>query len=137
MAYNKTVWNNDSAPYLNAENLNKIEEGIEAAHAIVPAEGTEGQVLTKTATGASWTDAGNPTDTQVATAVGDWLDENITPTAPVVDASLTISGAAADAKKTGDELSDLKSEITQNYMYVDGDTLFIRTNLVDANEVSY
>lgn len=40
-----------------------------------------------------------------------WLDDNITPTTPPVDASLTVQGAAADAKKTGDEISDLKSQI--------------------------
>ena len=117
MAYNKTVWVNGTAPPINAENLNKIEQGIESAHAIVPSQsGTDGQVLTKTSTGAEWSDAGNPTDTQVAEAVTDWLDENVTTipqTAPIVDASLTVQGAAADAKKTGDEISDLKSQITQ------------------------
>lgn len=28
MAYNKTVWTNDTAPAINADNLNKIEQGI-------------------------------------------------------------------------------------------------------------
>lgn len=32
MAYTKTTWVNDSAPYLNATNLNKIEQGIQDAH---------------------------------------------------------------------------------------------------------
>ena len=46
--------------------------------------------------------------------VSDWLDENITqPTTPVVDTSLSVSGAAADSKKVGDEISELKSEIAQ------------------------
>ena len=31
MAYNKTVWINGTAPPINAENLNKIEKGIEDA----------------------------------------------------------------------------------------------------------
>lgn len=119
MAYNKTVWINGTAPPINAENLNKIEQGIEDAHAVVPAvDGTTGQVLTKTASGTEWSDAGNPTDEQVAEAVTDWLDENITEipeTAPIVDSSLTVQGAAADAKKTGDEISDLKSAINNGY----------------------
>lgn len=32
MAYTKTSWVDDSAPYLNATNLNKIETGIDEAH---------------------------------------------------------------------------------------------------------
>jgi len=40
------------------------------------------------------------------------MNENLTdPTDPIVDASLSLSGAAADAKKTGDEISDLKSAL--------------------------
>lgn len=49
--------------------------------------------------------------TAIAQGVSDWMDDNLTPTTPVVDASLTVSGAAADAKKTGDEISELKSQI--------------------------
>lgn len=32
MAYSKTNWNNLAAPAINAENLNKIEQGIADAH---------------------------------------------------------------------------------------------------------
>lgn len=53
--------------------------------------------------------------------VSDWLTENVDPvgSAVVVDSSLTISGAAADAKVTGDELADLKTQLTetQNRIY--------------------
>lgn len=46
----------------------------------------------------------------VATAAAEWLEDNITqPTTPVVDASLSVSGAAADAKVTGDWLRGLGS----------------------------
>lgn len=43
-------------------------------------------------------------DGAVAPAVTDWLDDNVTPvgSAVVVDSSLTIEGAAADAKATGE-----------------------------------
>lgn len=34
-------------------------------------------------------------------------------TTPVVDNTLTQTGAAADAKKTGDEISGLKNDFTQ------------------------
>lgn len=51
--------------------------------------------------------------TAIAQGVSDWMDENLTPTTPVVDASLTVSGAAADSAKVGQEISDLKSQIAQ------------------------
>lgn len=38
--------------------------------------------------------------------VSAWLEANITPTSPAVDASLTVSGAAADAKVTGEKIRD-------------------------------
>lgn len=34
MAYKRTVWTNDSPPYVNAQNLNNIEDGIDVAHDI-------------------------------------------------------------------------------------------------------
>lgn len=48
-------------------------------------------------------------------AVSEWLSENITPTTPVVDASLSVSGAAADAKVTGDKIAVVKSEVEELY----------------------
>lgn len=48
----------------------------------------------------------------IKAGVQEWMDENLTdPTDPIVDASLSLSGAAADAKKTGDEILALKSAI--------------------------
>ena len=42
MAYTKTKWVNDSKPAINAANLNKIEQGIADAHAIVAEPGPQG-----------------------------------------------------------------------------------------------
>ena len=42
MAYTKTTWVNDSKPAINAANLNKIEQGIADAHAVVAEPGPEG-----------------------------------------------------------------------------------------------
>ena len=42
MAYTKTKWVNDSEPAINAANLNKIEQGIADAHAIVAEPGPQG-----------------------------------------------------------------------------------------------
>ena len=42
MTYTKTTWVNDSKPAINAANLNKIEQGIADAHAIVAEPGPQG-----------------------------------------------------------------------------------------------
>ncbi len=47
----------------------------------------------------------------VSGLVTDWLEDNITPTTPAVDASLTVAGAAADAKVTGDKITDLNNAV--------------------------
>lgn len=44
----------------------------------------------------------------VATLVTGWMNEHITPTTPVIDSSLSISGAGADAKVTGDRFKALE-----------------------------
>ena len=51
---------------------------------------------------------------KIPSIVTQWLTDNVDPvgSAVVVDASLSISGAAADAKITGDEINDLKSDLT-------------------------
>lgn len=55
---------------------------------------------------------GQDVPTVITPIITDWLEDNITnPSNPPIDTSLTVAGAAADAKKTGDEISDLKSAI--------------------------
>ena len=52
---------------------------------------------------------GSVSPEDIATSVSAYLDEHLTnPTNPPIDTSLSIAGAAADAKKTGDEIGDLK-----------------------------
>ena len=50
---------------------------------------------------------------QISTDVTSWLNTNVNPvgSAVTVDESLSISGSAADAKKTGDEIADVKSAL--------------------------
>ena len=51
----------------------------------------------------------------VAGEAAEWLEENITQeTGYVIDTSLTVTGAAADAKKVGDEIGIINDELT-NY----------------------
>lgn len=53
---------------------------------------------------------GSVSPEDIAAAVAAYLDEHLTnPTNPPIDTSLTIAGAAADAKKTGNEINELKS----------------------------
>lgn len=47
--------------------------------------------------------------TVIAETVSDWLDEHITnPTNPAIDTSLSVAGAAADAKATGDAIAAIE-----------------------------
>lgn len=55
---------------------------------------------------------GSVSPEDIASIVTGWLAENIHDGA-VVDSSLSVSGAAAESKKVGDELSDLKEELTR------------------------
>ena len=69
MAYTKTKWVNDSEPAINAANLNKIEQGIADAHAIVAEPGPKGDKGDKGDTGAKGAkgdkgDPGFPTEEQ-------------------------------------------------------------------------
>lgn len=99
---------------LSDSDLSLIQEALDAVSPL-PTGGSVGQVLTKTANGSTWSDAGTPTQEQVAEAVSDWADENITvETGVVIDTSLSVAGAAADAKKTGDEISELKSQVNRS-----------------------
>ena len=57
---------------------------------------------------------GGETITEVISPViSDWLEDNMTnPSNPAIDTSLTVSGAAADAKVTGDAITDLNEAIS-------------------------
>ena len=51
----------------------------------------------------------------VTQTITDWLDENVAQeTGYVIDKSLTVEDAAADAKKTGQEITNLKSAVSDN-----------------------
>lgn len=75
------------------------------------------------------------TDEQVTTAVSAWLNENVDPvgSAVVVDSSLSVAGAAADAKKTGDEISQLKSQTNAIFPDAEITTAFLVGKYYDAN----
>lgn len=114
----------DTEATADSENLiysGAVVDAVAASKAVIdaklnPDNATPGTFLQINSEGESvWGPAA--TDAQVADAVTDWLDENVpTGTTVVVDRSLTVQDAAADAKVTGDEIADLKSafgEISQ------------------------
>lgn len=74
-------------------------------------------------------DANYLSNPEATTMVENWLESNIT-TGNVIDASLTIEGASADAKKTGDKISTLKSAIST----VSNAVEFVKINDFDGND---
>lgn len=57
-------------------------------------------------------------------SVSDYLDEHLTnPTNPPIDTSLTIAGAAADSKETGNRITDLKEDLSDIYYVQLGENL--------------
>lgn len=66
-------------------------------------------------------------------AVETWMGENIEPgAAAVIDKTLTIDGAAADAKVVGDELTDVKSDLSDLGLSVVNGTINITYEEVSA-----
>lgn len=66
----------------------------------------------------------------IVSTVESWLAAHITPTTPVVDDTLTIAGAAADAKTTGDRLINktIPDSMSTAGYYID-----VRTGSADPN----
>lgn len=51
MPYEKTMWNNDNPPAISADNLNKIEQGLHDAHAIIDEKLTEYSAMIQPSSG--------------------------------------------------------------------------------------
>lgn len=81
---------------------------------------SDGQILQYDRTAEKWKNADAISQQDIADAVGDWLDDHVDPeTGYVIDNSLSVEGAAADAKAAGDEIADLKSAIDFNTVTTD------------------
>ena len=95
------VWIGPSASSIPAANIHDARGGNECPYAILSEE---------------------VTDEQIAADVTAWLAANVNPvgSAVVVDTSLTIAGAAADAKVTGDAIADLNNDLSEIYDDVTG-----------------
>ncbi len=94
--FRRLTWENypSTETPINADNLNRLEEGVAGLYSdVAEIEQELGGGVGEYVTG--------------------WLNEHVDPvgSAVVVDDALTIEGAAADAKKTGDEISSLKEDL--------------------------
>jgi len=104
---NLETWVNENREYIDNyfENLN-VQNEINVKLDEMVDDGTFGEIIDPILEQFEQDAMGN-----LSQQVSDWLEENITPTTPVIDATLTVSGAGADAKVTGDEITDLKKDI--------------------------
>ena len=74
---------------------------------------------------------------QIKAAVEEWLAENVDPeTGYVLDKTLSIEGAAADAKAAGDEVNELKSAIGNIDGAVDSALFDISANIADVTDLA-
>ena len=162
MAYTKTTWANGDV--ITADKMNHAENGISANDAAISGIQTDlndkaeasdvpasaamsgSSLQFKNEDGSNLFSVNLPgaSPEQVAEYVTDWLDDNVDPvgSAVVVDASLSIEGAAADAKATGDAIAgssgltdDIKAallQIASKVAYIDDDGQDYYDDLYDA-----
>ena len=106
-----TNWNNDKRYFQRTTISNQLTE-LFNNKLDKPANGTVGQVLTKAQYGAVWSDFPNDNiiSTAVAQAVANWMSDNLTipeNQSYILDDSLTLTTAAAQAKATGDAINSV------------------------------
>ena len=72
----------------------------------------------------------------IQTDVTEWLQDNITPTSPAIDASLTIRGAGADAEETGKHIYGLEGVLGYTpHSFTYGGYIGTSTSTVDINNI--
>jgi len=104
---NRVASDASAAAALASEQAAKASETAAAASAQAAAESEQAAAGSEAASA----DYLDQIGTKTAGVVADWLEENLQPTTPPVDSTLTVSGAAADAKVTGDKISALNSAL--------------------------
>ena len=94
--------------------LNDHETGISSLNERLPdSNGTADQILRSNGDGTTrWDDAA--TEEEIGSAVSAWLDEHATQSETYIEVedTLSVSGAAADSKKTGDEIRGIKTAVS-------------------------
>ena len=92
---------------------NKVVTAALATKIAYPAAGAVGQVLSKTADGAVWSNAGAPTDEQAEAAVNAWLEAHPEATTTVQDDSITVDKLANDTIAMINSKSGLTEDVKQ------------------------
>jgi len=92
---------------------NKVVTAALAQKIAYPAAGAVGQVLSKTADGAVWSNAGAPTQEQTNDAVADWLDNHPEATTTVEDESITVAKLASDTVALINKKSGMTEDVKQ------------------------
>lgn len=107
---NLETWVNENKEYIDNyfENLN-VQNEINVKLDKMAEDGTLGEIIDPILEQFE-----QDTMTSISQQVADWLQDNITPTTPAIDASLTVSGAGADAKVTGDNITELKNTLNKS-----------------------
>ena len=109
---NKPGYGEDADVEVFNDNMDIIDEKVAPAVKFIPELlGSRDQILRNNGDGTTrWDYAA--IDTEVASAVTDWLDEHVsTGYAIAVDDDLEIEGCAADAKAAGDRIRALESDV--------------------------
>lgn len=76
----------------------------------------------------------------IKTDVENWLDQHITPTTPIVDNTLTIPGAAADAAKVGEVITDVTDDFNESLSYFVNNTpknLINKKTIIEGYTLNY
>ena len=151
MAYTKTPWKNDTEPYINAKNLNHIEDGIKDLEPITQANATNiasvtsrvGAVETKAAT--IKTTADNALAT--ANAAKSTADNALSTANTAKDTADTAKATAIAAKENADTAKEIVTEgrdLASNLMAVNGvpsaqyaySTLIVTSGFPNATDVA-
>lgn len=121
MTYKKTIWKNDAAPYLEADNLNNIESGIEEAHAKADTNTAVIQKLEETKANKSDIPVIPPipenivTDEKLNSTLADYVEKSeLADYATEQDLSEAVSGLNTAVSAKADKLTTASKEDLEN-----------------------
>ena len=133
MSYTKTTWNNDTAPAINATNLNKIEQGIyDNDSAIATANTNIGDLTTLTTTA----------KTSAVSAINEVDSHADTNTTNIGDLTTLTTTSKSNVVSAINELDSLKATkdvatISSNGLMSSNDKLMLDNAILSRNSLTY